>query len=57
MLLAQSLGEYGILEGLNQGMMRLHSLVGPWMDEWGFIALVVGGVVVGGWAMLKLLGR
>ncbi len=57
MLLAQSLGEYGILEGLNQGMMRLHSLVGPWMDEWGFIALVVGGVVVGGWAMQKLLGR
>ncbi len=57
MLLAQSLGEYGILEGLNQGMMRLRSLVGPWMDDWGVVALVVAGIVVGGWAVLKLLGR
>ncbi len=57
MLLAQSLGEYGLLEGLSQGMTRLRAWADPWMDEWGFVALVLGGVVVVGWVVLKMLGR
>ena len=57
MLLAQSLGEYGLLEGLSQGMTRLRVWADPWMDEWGFVALALGGIVVVGWVVLKMLGR
>jgi hypothetical protein len=28
-----------------------------WMGEWGVTALVVGGVVAGGWLVLKMFGR
>ena len=57
MVLAQSLGEYGLLEGLSQGMTRLRVWADPLIDEWGFVALVLGGVVVVGWVALKTLGR
>ena len=57
MLLAQSLGEYGLREGLRQGMARLRAWADPWMDEWGFVALALGGIVVVGWVVLKMLGR
>ena len=57
MLLAQSLGEYGLLEGFSQGITRLRVWVDPLIDEWGLVALVLGGVVVVGWVVLKMLGR
>ena len=56
-MLAQALGEYGLLEGLSQGVVRLSNWADAWMGEWGFTAMVVGGVVVGGWLVLKMFGR
>jgi len=38
-------------------MTRLRVWVDPWMDEWGFVVLVLGGVVVVGWVVLKMFGR
>jgi hypothetical protein len=55
MLFAQSLGEYGLVAGLTQGVMRLRAFADPWMNESG--ALILGGVVVGGWVIVKLLRR
>jgi hypothetical protein len=56
-MLAQALGEYGLLEGLSQGVVRLSNWADAWMGEWGVTALVVGGVVAGGWLVLKMFGR
>ncbi len=53
MLIAQSLGEYGLVAAFAQGAMRLRSLAEPWMNESG--ALLAGGIFVGGWVVLKLL--
>ncbi len=55
MLFAQSLGEYGLVAGFTQGVMRVRVLADPWMNESG--ALILGGVVVGGWVIVKLLRR
>ncbi len=49
--------EYGLLAGLPEGVTRLNMRVDVWVDEWVFSALVVGGIVVGGWVILKRLGR
>ena len=57
MLLAQSLGEYGLLKGRSQGMTRLRVWADPLIDEWGLVALVLVGVVVVRWVVLKTLGR
>ncbi len=51
-MLAQALGEYGLLEGLSQGVVRLSNWADAWASEWGFTALVVGGVVAGGWVLV-----
>ncbi len=51
-MLAQALGEYGLLEGLSQGVVRLSNWADAWMGEWGVTALVVGGVVAGVWPIL-----
>ena len=56
-MLAQALGEYGLLAEVTKGVARLSAWADVWMDEWGFSALVVGGVVVGGWVIFKLLTR
>jgi len=56
-MLAQSLGEYGLLEGISQGVTRLRVWADAWVGEWGFSALVVGGVVFVGWVVMKLIGR
>ena len=49
--------EYGLLAGISEGVTRLSTRVDVWVDEWGFSALVVGGIVVGGWVILKRLAR
>ena len=46
-MLAQALGEYGLLAGIAEGVTRLSTRADVWVDEWGFSALVVGGIVVG----------
>lgn len=56
-MLAQSLGEYGLLDGLSASLVRLGNWADVWMRDWGFSALVVGGIVAGGWLILKLFGR
>ena len=33
-MLAQALGEYGLLEGLSQGVVRLSNWADAWMGEW-----------------------
>ena len=47
-MLAQALGEYGLLASVAEGAARLSMRADAWADEWGFTALVVGGIVVGG---------
>ena len=56
-MLAQALGEYGLLASVAEGAARLSMRADAWADEWGFTALVVGGIVVGGWVIAKLLFR
>ncbi len=56
-MLAQVPGEYGLLAGIAEGVTRLSTRADVWVDEWGFSALVVGGIVVGGWVILKRLAR
>ena len=56
-MLAQSLGEYGLLAGIAEGVTRLSVWADACVGEWGFTALIVGGVVVIGWVGMKLLGR
>ena len=56
-MLAQALGEYGLLAGAAQGITRLSMRADLWIDGWGSSVLIVGAVAVGGWMVLKLLGR
>ncbi len=56
-MLAQALVEYGLLAGAAQGFTRLSMRADTWIDEWGFGVLVVAAVAVGGWMVLKRLGR
>ena len=53
MLLAQSLGEYGLVAAFSDGVARLRVLADPWMNESG--ALLAGGIFVGGCVVVKLL--
>ena len=57
MLLAQSLIEYGALESLAEGIMRFRARGYAWFDEWGDMAMVIGGVLVVGWAALRVFTR
>lgn len=57
MMLAQNIGAYGLLAGAAQTVTHVSMRADGWIDDWGFSALVVGGVVAGGWVLSKLFGR
>jgi len=56
-MLAQNLGAYGLLAGAAQTVTYLNVRADVWIDDWGFTALVIGGVVAGGWVVLRRCGR
>ena len=56
-MLAQNLSAYGLLAGAAQAVTHLSMRADVWIDDWGFSALVVVGVVAGGWVLSKLFGR
>ena len=56
-MLARALGEYGSLAAAAEGVARLSMSANAWIDEWGFAAQVVGGIVVGSWVIGKLVFR
>ncbi len=56
-MLAQSLVEYGLLESVARGATRLGNWIDVWVDDWGYSALVAGGIIVGGWVIMRVLSR
>lgn len=56
-MLAQALAEYGLIDSLAQGVVRLNVWLHGWLNDLGAPALVVGGAVLAGWVVLRLLGR
>lgn len=56
-MLAQSLGAYGLLSGASDSVARVGIWAGAWIDNWGSLLVAAGGVFLGGWVLLRLLGR